>query len=111
MAHLGGTPPQDQLSSGSTSNTNADVVDTLQLPSQPSNRPGSREMIAGRVPVIVESAGTNEEGDERLEGEVSSFVDLLCVCCLVCRRLCWHSNFLRVFNIQAIISCFWSAVT
>ena len=80
MAHLGGTPPQDQLSSGSTSNTNADVVDTLQLPSQPSNRRGSREMIAGRVPVIVESAGTNEEGDVGLEEEVSSFVDfVLCV--------------------------------
>ena len=58
MAHLGGTPPQDQLSSGSTSNTNADVANTLQLPSQPSNRRGSSEMIAGRVPVIVESAGT-----------------------------------------------------
>ena len=79
MAHLGGTPPQDQLSSGSTSNTNADVVDTLQLPSQLSNRRERREIIAGRVPVIVESAGTNEERNMGLEGEVSSFVDLLCV--------------------------------
>ena len=79
MAHLGGTPLQDQLSSGSTSNTNADVVDTLQLPSQLSNRWGIREMIAGRVPVIVESAGTNEERDVGLEREVSCFVDLLCV--------------------------------
>ena len=79
MAHLGGTPPQDQLSSGSTSNTNADVVDTLQLPSQLSNRWRIREIFAGRIPVIVESAGTNKERDVGLEGEVSCFVDLLCV--------------------------------
>ena len=91
MAHLGGTPLQDQLSSGSTSNTNADVVDTLQLPSQPSNRRGSREMIAGRVPVIVESAGTNEERDVGLEGEVSCFVDFV---------LCVSNLFRAVFAMQ-----------
>ena len=63
MAHLGGSPPLDQLSSGSTFITNASVVDSLQLPSQPPNRPGSREMIAGRVPVIVEPLSTSEVGD------------------------------------------------
>ena len=71
MAHLGGTPPLDQLSSGSTLITNPSVVDSLQLPSQPPNRRGSREMIAGRVPVIVEPLNTSEVGDLVLEVEVS----------------------------------------
>ena len=71
MAHLGGTPPLDQLSSGSTLITNASVVDSLQLPSQPPNSRGSREMIAGRIPVIVEPLNTSEVGDLVLEVEVS----------------------------------------
>ena len=71
MAHLGGSPPLDQLSSGSTLITNASVVDSLQLPSQPPNRQASREIIAGRIPVIVEPFNTSEVGDVILEVEVS----------------------------------------
>ena len=107
MAHLGGTPPQDQLSSGSTSNTNADVVDTLQLPSQPSNRRGSREMIAGRVPVIVESAGTNEEGDVGLEEEVSSFVDFVLGVSNFSGQFCYAiCTFLKINTIYTVAKIF-----
>ena len=76
MAHLGGTPPLDQLSSGSTLITNPSVVDSLQLPSQPPNRRGSREMIAGRVPVIVEPLNTSEVGDVILEVEFSCWFEV-----------------------------------
>ena len=71
MAGLGGTLPQDELSSGSALNS-ADAVATLQVPSLPPSRRGSREMIAGWRPVSVESADNSEEGSVRV-GEVSSF--------------------------------------
>lgn len=71
MAGLGGTLPQDELSSGSVLNS-ADAVATLQVPSLPPSRRGSREMIAGWRPVSVESADNSEEGSVRV-GEVSSF--------------------------------------
>ena len=89
MAHLEGALPQDQLSSSSALN-NADVVATLEVPSLPPSRRGSREMIAGWRPVSVESADNSEEGGVR-PGEVSSFTDFV-VCCffssllVFCRR-------------------------
>lgn len=107
MAHLGGTPPQDQLSGGTTLNTNADVVDTLQLPSQPSNRWGSREMIAGRIPVIVESAGTHEEGDVGLEGEVSSFVDFVMCVSNFSGQFLLHNIFYSGQNFQKQMCTMW----
>ena len=78
MAYRGGALPQDQLSSGSALN-NADAVATLEVPSLPPSRRGSREMIAGWRPVSVESADNSEEVGVRL-GEVSSFTDFV-VCC------------------------------
>ena len=78
MAHRGGALPQDQLSSGSALN-NTDAVATLEVPSLPPSRRGSREMIAGWRPVSVESADNSEEVGVRL-GEVSSFIDFV-VCC------------------------------
>ena len=98
MARLEGTLPQDELSSGSALN-----LATLEVPSLPPSRRGSREMIAGWRPVSVESAGNNEEGGVRL-GEVSSFTGFVvcyfflscisfsvfvyhhCCCCFCCCR-------------------------